>query len=50
MGEKDEGFTGTITKDTWTIRREGGNRREEGRAGVVERGEWKRQKTVLEQQ
>ena len=26
MGEKGEGLTGTITKDTWTITRGGGNR------------------------
>ena len=25
-GEKGEGFTGTIIKDTWTITRRGGNR------------------------
>ena len=31
MGEKGEGLTGTITKDTWTITRGGGNR--EGRWG-----------------
>ena len=35
MGEKGEGFTGTIIKDTWTITR--------GRGGG------KRQNTVLEQ-
>ena len=26
MGEKGEGFTGTIIKDTWTTTRRGGNR------------------------
>ena len=26
IGEKGEGFAGTILKDTWTITREGGNR------------------------
>ena len=26
MGEKSEGFTGTIIKDTWTITKGGGNR------------------------
>ena len=32
MGEKGEGFTGTIKKDTWTIM---------GRGGVVKReGNW----------
>ena len=25
MGEKSEGFTGTIIKDTWTITKGGGN-------------------------
>ena len=51
MGEKGEGFTGTIIKDKWTTTRgewEWG--REAGRAGVVGRGRGKRQKTVLEQQ
>ena len=47
MGEKGEGFTGTIIKDTWTITRGGGWKqgKEVGRAGVGGR-----QKTVLEQQ
>ena len=31
MGEKDEGFTGTTIKDTWTIIRMGGNRGRRGR-------------------
>ena len=44
MGEKGERFTGTIIKDTWTIRRRGGNRGQRW----VELGE--RQKTVLEQE
>ena len=53
VGEKGEGFAGTIMKDTWTIT--GGGRgwkhgRDIGRAGVVGRGVGKRQKTVLEQQ
>ena len=26
VGEKDEGFAGTIIKDIWTITRRGGNR------------------------
>ena len=54
MGEKGEGFTETIIKDTWTITREGGGN--EGRRsgglgwwGRV-RGRGGRQKTVLEQQ
>ena len=50
MEEKDEGFTGTVMKDIWTIIRgawkEG---RDMQRAGVVGRGGGKRQKTVLEQ-
>ena len=52
MGEKGEGFTGTIIKDTWIITRWGGWKKgkEVGRAGVVGRGGEKRQKTVLEQQ
>ena len=33
MGEKGEGFTGTIIKDTWTITRGGGNRG--GRWGML---------------
>ena len=46
--EKGEEFTGTITKDTWTITRGGWKQgREVGLAGVVVGGE--RQKTVLEQ-
>ena len=48
MGEKGEGFTGTILKDTWSIKRRGGNRG--GRTGVVGRGGEKMKKTVLEQQ
>ena len=43
IGEKGEGFAGTIMKDTWTIIRGVGNGREVGR------GEGKRQKTVFEQ-
>ena len=39
MGEKGEGFTGTIIKDTWTITRGGGGGE----------GWGKRQKTVREQ-
>ena len=50
MGEKGEGFAGTIIKDTWTIIREWKQGREMERAGVVGRGGGKRQKTVLEQQ
>ena len=51
MGEKCEGFEGTIIKDTWTITRGEGWKqgREVGRAGVVGRGGGERQKTVLEQ-
>ena len=52
MGEKGEGFTGTIIKDIWTITRlRGGNR--EGRWGGLGWwgwGGWKRQKTILEKQ
>ena len=49
MGEKGEGFTGTIIKDIWTITRRGWKRgREVGRAGVVGRGGGERQKTVFE--
>ena len=43
VGEKGEGFTGTIIKDTWTITTAGRNGKEVGR------GEGERQKTVLEQ-
>ena len=51
MGEKGEGFTGTIIKDTWTITRRGWKQgRELGGAGVVGRGRGKRQKTVFEHQ
>ena len=51
MGEKGEGFTGTIIKDIWTIMWwEWKQGREVGRAGVVGMGGGKRQKTVLEQQ
>ena len=50
MGEKGEGFAGTIIKDTWTIMGWGsgnrGRRWEDWDVGL----EWgKRQKTVLEQ-
>ena len=51
MGEKGEGFTGTIIEDIWTITvgwKWGGG--QAGRAGVVGRGRGQRQKTVLEQQ
>ena len=35
MGEKGEGFTGTMIKDTWTITRGGQKQgREVGRAGM----------------
>ena len=43
MGEKGEGFTGTIIKDTWTKPRG-------GELGWWRRGGGKRQKTVLEKQ
>ena len=45
MGEKGEGFTGTIIKDTWTIRRGGRKQGREvvGRAGVEGTGRGKRQ-------
>ena len=43
MGEKGEGFTGTIIKDTWTKPRG-------GELGWWRRGGGKRQKTVVEQQ
>ena len=33
MGEKGEGFTGTIIKDTWTITRGGVETGEGGREG-----------------
>ena len=47
MGEKGEGFTGTIIKDIWTTRRGWWKwGREVGRAGVVGRGAGKRQKTT----
>ena len=50
MGEKGEGFAGTIIRDTWTTNREGGgNGRKVGRAGVLGWGGGGRQKTVLEQ-
>ena len=50
MGEKGEGFTGTIIKNTWTITRGVETREGGGRAGMVGRGGGKRQKTALEQQ
>ena len=46
-GEKDEGFAGTVIKDTWTTTRRGGNGREVGRAGVVGRGGGKGRKLYL---
>ena len=46
MGGKDEGFTGTIIKDIWTITR----MVETGKGGGEDWGGRKRQKTVLEQQ
>ena len=49
VGEKGEGFAGTIIKDTWTITGRGGNRREVGRVEGLGWGGGKRQKTVLEQ-
>ena len=50
-GEKGEGFTGTIIKDTWTITRGVWKQgKEVGTAGVLGRFGGKRQKTVLEQQ
>ena len=49
MGGKGEGFRGTTIKDTWTKTRRGRNGREVGMAGVMGRGERKRQKTILEQ-
>ena len=33
MGEKGEGFVGTIIKDIWTIVKGDGNEREVGRGG-----------------
>ena len=39
MGEKGEGFMGTIIKDTWTTTKQGWKwGREEGRDGMVGRG------------
>ena len=49
MGEKGEGFTGTIIKDIWTTTRGGWKwGREVGRVRAVGRGRGKRQRTVLE--
>ena len=51
IGEKGEGFAGTIIKDTWTITRGmRKQRREVGMAGVDGSGEGKMETTVLEQQ
>ena len=51
VGEKGEGFAGTIIKDTWRVTRGGWKEgRLVGRGVVVRRGEGKRKKTVLEQQ
>ena len=44
MGEKGEGLSGTIIKDTWTMTRGRKQERE------VERPGGERQKTVFEQQ
>ena len=51
MGEKGEGFTGTIIKDTWTITSWGVETGEGSREGWGGGEGWGgRQKTVLEQQ
>ena len=51
MGEKGEGFTGTIIKDTWTPKRGGVEMGQSGEEGWGDgKGGEKRQKTVLEQQ
>ena len=51
IGDKGEGFAGTIIKDTWTITREAWKQgREVERAGVLGWGWGEIQKTVLEQQ
>ena len=49
MGEKSEGFAGTIIKDSWTKTRGGGNREGDGKGWGGREGWGKRQKTVLEQ-
>ena len=47
MGEKGEGFIGTIIKDIWKATRGDWKQgKEVGRAGVVERGGGERQKTT----
>ena len=48
-GGKGEWFVGAIIKDTWTITRGGGNRREVERSGGWTGVRGLRQKTVLEQ-
>ena len=48
-GGKGEWFVGAIIKDTWTITRGGGNRREVERSGGWTGVQGLRQKTVLEQ-